>query len=136
MHRVFLTVGAVLLTAACSSNPTIITPTPPTTIVTEPPFVATLAPDQQAHTFTFAVGGAGTVTATLTSIAPDSNDVIGISLGTWNGSACQIVLPDDQATQNQSITAVLNSAGNLCVRAYVTAPLPGVETCTIVVTHP
>jgi ABC-type transport system substrate-binding protein len=139
MHRVLrgVLVFAVLLTAGCSSNTTT-TPTTTTTpvTITEPPFVGTLGPNQLAGTSTFAVGAGGTVTATLVSITPDSGTVIGMSLGTWNGTACAVVIDNPQATQGVTIAANLSTAGNLCVRAYVVTPLTNVETYTFIVTHP
>jgi hypothetical protein len=139
MHRVLrgVLIVVVLLTAACSDDTTTTTPTTTTTVlITEPPFVGMLGPNQLAGTYTFAVGGAGTVTATLASITPDGNAQIGMSLGTWNGTACAVVIASDQATTGTSIPASLASAGNLCVRAFVVNPLTTVETYTIIVTHP
>jgi hypothetical protein len=139
MHRVLrgALVIVVLLMAACSDNTTTTAPTTTTSVlITEPPFVGTLGPNQLAGTVTFAVGAAGTVTATLASITPNGNAVIGMSLGTWNGTACAVVIASDQATTGTAIPASLSSAGNLCVRAYVVQPLTTAETYTIIVTHP
>ena len=140
MHRVFLRellIFAVLLTAACSSNnATTTTPTPTTPVAITETFVGTLAPNQLAHTHTFAVPNAGTVTATLSSLTPDTTLVIGLSLGTWNGTACQVVLANDQATQGTTITGTISAAGNLCVRVYAVGTIPQVETYQINATHP
>lgn len=142
MHRVFrrelfiLAVLAVLLTAACSNDTTVVTPSPISPGSITETFVGTLAPDQLAHTHTFAVPSAGSVTATLASLTPDTSLVIGLSLGTWNGTACQVVLANDQASQGTTVTGTISSAGNLCVRVYAVGAIPQLETYQINATHP
>lgn len=102
---------------ACNSN-TLTTSTAPTaaTTVTET-FSGTLTKNGAA-THPFTVSGAGLLTATLTSVTPDSTIAIGLSLGTWNGSACQTVLANDKATQGTVIIGNASTVGNLCVRIY------------------
>src|SRR3954451_21013454 len=101
-----LLAGGLILAAACSSNDTLTptTPTTPTTpgnAITEPPFTGTLKVNGAA-TYPFTATSAGTITATLASIAPDASVAIGLSIGTWTGSACQIVIANDTATQNMA----------------------------------
>src|SRR3954465_6232204 len=113
--------------AGCSSNDTITTPTTPTTpgnAVTEPPFTGTLKVNGAA-TYPFTATSAGTITATLASITPDASVAIGLSIGTWNGSACQIVIANDNATQTMAITGAVTAASNLCVRVYDQGRLTG-----------
>ena len=75
--------------------------------------------------FTATTGG--TITATLTTVAPDATVVVGLSLGTWTGSACQVVIANDSAIQGAIISGTVTSAASLCVRVYdvgkVTAPV-------------
>ena len=78
------------------------------------------------------------MTATLTTLGPDNTLVMGMALGTWNGTTCQIVLANDTATQGTIITGGVSSFGSLCVRAYdvgnITAAQP--FTYEITVVHP
>jgi hypothetical protein len=139
MHRLFrreLLICVALLTAACSDNQTPVTPTPilPATITDT--FVGTVGPTQLAHTHTFAVASGGTVTATLVTLTPDSTLVVGLAIGTWNGTTCQQVLANDQATQGSTVTGTLSAAGNLCVRIYAVGDIPNVETYQINALHP
>ena len=60
----------------------------------------------------------GTLTATLRTLAPDSTLVVGLSLGTWNGSSCQIVLANDNATQGAVVVGNASTTTNLCARIY------------------
>jgi hypothetical protein len=76
------------------------------------------------------------VTATLTTLEPDSSLVVGLSLGTWNGQVCQIVLANDSATQGTVITGAVSSFGSLCVRIYDVGNLTGPINYEITVVHP
>ena len=90
---------------AVTTRPTPTTPTTPTTpgnAITEPPFTGTLKVNGAA-TYPFTATSAGTITATLASITPDASVAIGLSIGTWTGSACQIVIANDNATQHLSL---------------------------------
>jgi hypothetical protein len=91
-------------------------PTPPTDPVTET-FSGTVAPAGGA-THNFSVGGTGTVTATLKAIGSDNALVVGFLLGTWNGTACSVVLRNDNATGDAVLTGTMTAAGNLCVSVY------------------
>src|SRR5262245_6121419 len=115
MHRFipsFTVLGSVLLAlgaAACgNNNPT----TPPTT---EVPTITESYSDtvtvNGAHTQPFTVSKAGTVTATLIALAPDSTVTIGLSLGTWNGTSCQIILANDAAVLNSAVTGTAQTGG-------------------------
>jgi len=121
--------------AACSSNDhlTPVTPTTPTTTVDT--FSGTLNPSG-GRTHTFATVSSGAVNAVLTSISPDSSLVVGLSLGTWNGNACQTVLAKDDAVQGSSVVANANAAGNLCARIYDVGNLKEAISYTIEVRHP
>lgn len=109
---------ALLFTAVFSvgcgdDNETPTTPTDPVQPVTDT-FTETLTVNG-AMTHSFIVQRAGTATATLTELTPDSAAVISLALGTWNGQTCQIILANDVATTNSSVVGTA-SAGNFCVR--------------------
>jgi hypothetical protein len=122
---------AALATGAAGCNDdtpeTPTTPTNPTTPLTfTETFTGTLNTNGAASSaFTAKTGG--TVTATLTTVAPDATVAVGIFLGTWTGSACQVVVANDNAVQGAIISGTVTSAASLCVRIYdvgkVTAPV-------------
>lgn len=129
-----LLVLATLGLAACDNTPNdTVTPTTPTTTVTET-FTGTINPNGAA-THSFIVSAGGTVTATLTTITPEDS-VAGLSLGTWNGVICQIVLANDNAVLGNVVPGTVSSLGTLCVRINDTGKLTGATDYTITVVHP
>jgi hypothetical protein len=122
--------------AACSDD----TPTAPNSPTPVPPtvrtFEGTVNPNG-AVTHDFATAASGTVTATLTTLTPEGL-VIGLSLGTWNGSFCQVVLAKDSATQGAVVTGNVSALGNLCVRVYDVGNVKAAEPATYLLTveHP
>lgn len=113
-----------LLVSGCEDTTT--GPTTPTTPdLTTSTFTGTLTASGGV-TFPFEVASSGPITATLTALA-DAELVVGLALGTWNGTACTIVVARDSATQGDTVTGTAGSLGNLCVRIYdvgnVVAPL-------------
>jgi hypothetical protein len=76
------------------------------------------------------------VTATLKSVNPDSGAVVGMSLGTWNGSSCQAVVSNDRATVSVAILGRATSTGTLCVRVYDVGTLNEPQDYEIQVVHP
>ena len=134
--------GTVLLAVlaaigwGCGSQGTTTPPTQPTPTVTDT-FNGTIAVNG-AQSFSFNVQGAGTVTATLTTVAPDSQLTIGFSLGNWIATAntCQIVLANDGAIQGAILTGSVSAAGSLCVRVYDVGKVVDPATFTVQVVHP
>ncbi len=129
-----LLVLATFSFAACDNtvNDTATTPTTPVT-VTET-FTGTITPNGGA-TNEFVVSAAGTVTATLTAVSPDDS-VTSLSLGTWNGALCQLVLVNDNAVLGNTITGTASSIGTLCVRISDSGKLIGPTDYTVTVDHP
>lgn len=91
-----------------------------------------------AITHTFMTTTSGTVSATLTTLGPDSTFVMGMALGTWNGSSCQLVLTNDQSTQGTVLIGGASALGTFCVRAYDVGNIrPGTPfSYEITVAHP
>jgi len=134
MSRLYCVLFLAATAAGCSNSPTTpITPTTPGTI--QETFGGTLTKSGGA-THPFAVGRAGSVTVALTTVAPDSTLVVGLSLGTWNGTACQAVLAKDNAVQGSTLLGTASTAGNLCVRIYDVGFLVSSITYQIDVVHP
>jgi hypothetical protein len=120
--------------AACGSDTTTpVTPTP--TLFTEV-FQGGLTTNG-GQTFTFISQASGTITATLTTLLPDSTALVGISLGTVaSGGGCQAIIVNDKATQLSGVTGAVGSAGNLCARVYDSGVLTGPVTFELTVVHP
>ena len=131
-----LLLGALLTTSACGDNaatPTTPTSPPPPTITET--FSGSINRNGAA-THTFLAQAAGTVTATLTTLSPEGTEAIGLSLGTWNGTACQIVIANTAAAQGAVILAVASSAGNLCVFVQDVGKIAVGASYEITVVHP
>jgi len=109
----FVCLSAIAL-AGCGSDttPTNPTDTTPPVAVTET-FAGTLTINGlQSHAF--AVTRAGTVSAVL-KVLSDPAVTIGVSLGTWNGAACTIVIANPAATLNTSVVGTAQNSGQFCV---------------------
>ncbi len=134
LMRTLTLTALVAVAAACGDDAT--TPTTPTPPVTVTETFSGSVTRNGAATHTFATQASGTVTATLTTLAPDSALVIGLSLGTFNGSACQLVITKDDATQGTVVTGGVSTLGNLCVRVYDVGNITDPITYDITVVHP
>ena len=110
--------------------------TPPTTPTPDPitrTFTGALSINGAVtHPFTTQAGG--TVIATLSAIDPAVT--AGLSLGTWNGLSCHIIIPNDQAVAPTSVTGTVAATGDLCVRIYDVGRFTGSTTYTLSVLHP
>jgi hypothetical protein len=139
LGRVLLLISVLGLTAACGDK-TPSTPTGPTTLPTvlTETFSGTLTKNA-AYTHPFAVGDAGDVSVFLivsTDAAhPDTVIPIGVSLGTWNGASCAVVIANDNVSQGSSISGRATAAGNLCVRVYDVGFVPGSARYELLIDH-
>ena len=122
--------------AACDNGDTTTptTPTDPTNTITET-FAGSIGVNGAA-TFTFPTTASGSVTATLRSITPVTTVQVSLSLGTWNGANCQVVLTNDRASQGGAITGSVSGAGTLCVRIADIGQVTQVTGFEVVVVHP
>ena len=130
----FVAVALALSAAACGSD----TPTTPT--VTSPVTVtdtfAGALTRSGAVSYTFITASSGSIVARLSTLAPDSALVVGLSLGTWNGLSCQVVLANDKATQASTVLGTATGSGSLCVRIYDVGNVVDPTTYEIQVNHP
>lgn len=125
---------SALLAAGCDNDPdTPDTPTEPAPVTDT--FTGTINVNGAA-THTFAVGFAGLVTATLTTVTPDATIQVGLGLGTWNGTNCQIILPKDDALQGNAVAGVASGPGTLCARIYDVGKITESLGYTVTVSHP
>ena len=119
-----LTFGALIVLLGCAaagcSDDIDTLPTPVTpTIITEPPFIGTLTPNG-AITNSFTATSFGAVVVTLVALDPNPDNVVrvGLSLGTWNGQACQTILSNDNAPIGAVLTGQTSGAAALCARIF------------------
>ena len=108
-----------------------------TTVLTET-FSGTLTRNS-AYTHPFSVSDSGDVSVFLITSA-DARDAnssipIGVSLGTWNGASCAIVIANDNVAPGSSITGRATAAGNLCVRVYDVGFVPAASTYELLIDH-
>jgi hypothetical protein len=129
-----LALGAGAAAVACEDNSTINNPSTPTPTTTET-FAGTVTVNG-AVTHIFAVTQRGAVTATLTAAGADNTSTIGVSLGTWNGTTCQIILANDQAVVGAGVLGTVSGVGNLCLRVYDVGKLAAATTYSVDVAHP
>jgi hypothetical protein len=136
--RRLLTLGCsvslvALVAAGCGGDSTF-SETSPSGTVTET-FSSTLNPGG-GTTHVFVVSGKGPVSATLTAVGDDNTRIVGLALGNWNNSACQLAVANDNAYISLPLTATVSSAGNLCARVYDTKGVPDATTYSLEVIHP
>jgi hypothetical protein len=114
LFALVLTIG--LSASACDSDDPI-TPTEPEPIAVTETFTGTLTRNGAVRE-TFVTQRAGNVSATIVSLAPDSAAVVSLSLGTWNGQSCQVIIAKDDATSTPPLNSIIGtaSAGNFCLR--------------------
>ena len=120
--------------AACQNDVTSV-PTTPAAPTTTDTFNGTVTVNG-AVTHVFSSTQRGTVAATLTTMDPDASQTVGVSLGTWNGSSCQIIIANDQAIVGASVAGTVSGVGNLCVRVYDVGKLNRSENYSVQVSHP
>jgi len=131
-----IALGSLAAGACNDDTPTVpTTPTNPTPVLTTETFTGSLTVNGAAtHVFSSTV--AGTVTATITALDPSASQVFGLSLGTWNGAACQIVIANDAAVLNANVAGQVTAATNLCARVYDVGKLSEGLSYTLTVLHP
>lgn len=89
-----------------------------------------------AVTFTFAVTAPGTITASLTNLAPVATLAVGISIGTWDGTVCSASLSNDNARVSDQLTGNTSVTGSYCIRVYDVGNITATEQVAVTVTHP
>jgi hypothetical protein len=135
MIRVLALSLVLAVAVACGDdNPTPTTPTTPTPTTTTETFSDTLNVNG-GRTHSFVTGQSGQISVTITELVPDSAAVIGVSLGTWNGATCQVVLANDNATQAAQVLGNAGAAGNFCARVYDVGKLTSSTGYTLTVVH-
>jgi hypothetical protein len=141
MHRQFarlLPLLTLLLVAtACHNNSgnTPVTPDPTPDKMESYSDVLTLN-GTVVHSFT--VTGPSQMTAQLVSLTPNPEKIIGMSLGTWNGSICQIVLDNPATKQGDVVLGATQFVGaaDFCLRVYdPNGSIDPAQLYVVIVTH-
>jgi hypothetical protein len=126
----------VLASTSCGDDlPT--TPTPPDPVIVTDTFSGTINRNGGAtHSFATATGGA--LTVTLTQLTPDETLTVGLGVGIWNGTICNLTqgLVRDAAVKSTVIYGTVNATGDLCVRIYDVGRIPNATNYEITVSHP
>jgi pimeloyl-ACP methyl ester carboxylesterase len=125
---------AAALVTACGEDPVPTTPTEQPVAITEQAIQETLNPNG-GRTHPFVVQRPGQVSAVITELAPDPAVLVGLSLGTWNGAACQIIIANDNAAVSQALVGSATGTGQFCVRVYDTGRLTQNVQYTLSITH-
>ncbi len=125
----------VLAAAPGCGDDTPTAPTTPTVPSVTDTFSGTLNVNGAAvHTFTTA--GPGTMSATLTAVGPDSETVMGLALGEWNGSSCALIVSNVNATTASVVFGTVTRIGTLCVHVHDVGHFTASTTYELSVTHP
>jgi hypothetical protein len=121
ISRLVPLVALSLIMSGCGGDNDPVAPPPATTSVISS-FSGTLTLNG-ATSYSFTVAGTGGITAQLTSLQPDAAKPVGFSLGTWNGSICQIVLATTRRFRDRWWSARhRRPASSAC--AFTTPPAP------------
>ena len=140
MHRFFSRViplaALSLIVTGCGGGTADTTTTPAPTSTTVTDTFSGILTLNGAVTHPFTVTGVGGVSALLTALSPDAVKPVGLSMGTWNGSICQIVLANDVSIQGSVVVGTTSTVGDFCVRIYdANGTVVQPETYIIEVTH-
>jgi hypothetical protein len=134
-----LLIPALAVVAGCGSSGTVTAPTVGLPTILTETFSGSINRNS-AYTHPFSVMDSGNVTVFLITSTdntnPDNNAIpLGVSLGTWNGASCAIVVANDNVSPGTSITGQATAAGNLCVRVYDVGFIPSSASYELLVDH-
>jgi hypothetical protein len=136
--RHFVTLSFPLLIATTvvgcgSSNDTPSVPTQPTPVAIVESFPGSLNVNG-ARTHSFTIDRAGAVSAQVKALS-DQAATLGLSLGTFNGVACAIIISNTAAVLNTTVAGTAQSTGQFCVWVNDVGKLTAGVDYTIEVTH-
>jgi hypothetical protein len=128
----FMLLAATTLTGCSSSSDQPDTPTQPSPVAIVETFNGSLNVNG-ARTHSFPVDRSGQVTALVKALPQSAT--IGVSLGTFNGSACAILISKTDSVLNSTVTGIAQSTGQFCVWLNDVGRLTEGVDYTIEVTH-
>jgi hypothetical protein len=124
---------AATVSAACGSDDPVDLPTDPTPVSVTETFSGTLNVNGlRAHPYT--IDRPGTTSVQLKTLS-DSAATVALSLGTWNGAACQIIIANPAAALNTTVTGTAQSSGQFCVLLNDVGKLTAAVDYSVDVTH-
>jgi uncharacterized lipoprotein YajG len=127
--------AAALVMSGCGDDPFEVPTNPTPAVPVTETFNGTVSL-KGAQTHTFTTQASGTVTATLKFLVPDNMVKMGFALGTYNGSACQLVITKTDAVEATVITGAVSALGSLCVYIHDVGNLVQPADYEIEVVHP
>ena len=122
------------LAAGCGDDNESNLPDAPTPVSVTETFAGNLNPNG-GRTHPFNVLQAGAVSVKLTALSPDDTLTVGLSLGTWNGQVCQIILRNDAALLNATVIGTAQQTGQFCASIYDVGQLTAATDYSIDITH-
>jgi hypothetical protein len=128
-----LSLVALAAVAAAGCETSTSPPPPPVVDPEVKSFSGTIALNA-ATTHHFATGP-GEISVRLQVLAPVQTVTIGMAMGLWTGTSCNVVIADDQAIFNALLIGTANEAREFCVRMYDVGKLTDVTEYTIEVKH-
>jgi hypothetical protein len=133
-RAVAIALGLAALAAACGgSSATTPTTTPTPTTMTET-FTGTVPAGGVAfHNFT--VAQQGTITATLTTLSPQSTITVGLGIGNPSGTTCTLT-STNETTKMGSVLSGTIAVGAYCIQIYDIGNIQGSDDYTITLVHP
>jgi hypothetical protein len=129
----FSLLGLAALVSGCGSSNNTNIPTQPTPVTITQSFSDTLNING-ARTHSFTVERAGTVSAQVKALS-DQAATLGVSLGTFNGVSCAIIISNTAAVLNTTVTGTAQSSGQFCVWINDVGKLTAGLDYTVDVTH-
>jgi len=121
------------LVVGCGSDNNTNIPTQPAPVTITQSFSDTLNING-ARTHSFTVERAGTVSAQVKALS-DQAATLGVSLGTFNGVTCTIIISNTAAVLNTTVTGTAQSSGQFCVWVNDVGKLAAGLDYTVDVTH-
>ena len=121
-----------LVAGACETTTSPPAPDPPTP--TEFTIPGTLGLNG-ANTHVFTTTMAGEINVRLQTLSPIDTVTVGMGLGTWSGTSCNVLIADDEAIQNELLIGTGTAPGQFCVRIFDAGKLAAPTDYTIFIRH-
>ncbi len=133
-RAVAIAVALAALAGACGGSSDTITATPTAAPTTTDVFTGTVQAGGVAfHNFT--IVQQGTLTATLTSLSPQTTITVGFGVGQPSGTTCPLLSSIETAKVSSVLSGTI-AAGAYCVAIYDIGNVQGSDDYTITVNHP
>ena len=88
-----------------------------------------------ANTHQFTTTIPGEISVRLQALSPVETATIGMGLGFWTGTSCNVLIADDEAIENELLIGTGTAAGVFCVRVYDVGKLAAPTDYTLALMH-